>query len=231
MRLDKEFRDIELLQTALEKAKGNSVGDNIDVERVVRTMHVGNVKDLIKGIVGLVLIGSLAIGGVKIIQDTVKNNNANIEAKRIIYSLTVGEIGSIVSNHTVVNPENRKDYYYQHNEIALDLIKLSEIEPLFFDYAFGDVCNSMGTNMNNKINTGRTNIDEVIYNLRVLSDKGSYVGIEFRDINSLDDYLIKHNYVTNGLKDYNKFLKENEDMVNDVIAIYEIVKNKEGNMK
>ena len=121
MELSHYFEDIRLLQNALELAKGNSVGNNIQIERVVRTVHIGNVKEITAQIIGFVLVGALAVGGVKLIDKRLETNDPETDAKSIIYNLTTGESESIVSSHTDINPQNQS-VNYQHNKISLDLI-------------------------------------------------------------------------------------------------------------
>lgn len=96
---------------------------------------------------------------------------------------------SIVAQNTKRNAET---YYYDHEGIAKDLLKLDD---RLLDIGFISTCEDMGENLNNKVGVaGETNIDLLIENIKLYAEEGSYAEKDFKDINTLNEWLTKRGF-------------------------------------
>lgn len=130
---------------------------------------------------------------------------------------------SIVSKNKILKNMNDLDnYYYNHEGIAKDLLKLDGDA---FDYAFCSVCVDMGNNINNLVGVGgRSNIDSVIFYLSLYSsiegrEVNDYVKNAFNGIENLEDYLFKNGYVDkDGEPSVEAFKKSCDERAGEVLA-------------
>jgi len=122
---------------------------------------------------------------------------------------------SIVSQNTYTLAGNPA---YDHMKIASDIINLDD--PKLFDYALCCLYNDMGENVKNSITNfagvTKTNIDWVIWNLKMLSSSEStemkrYISSSFDGINTMEDYLIVNGYVDKNMNSSFKMFKEAMD--------------------
>lgn len=150
----------------------------------------------------LVLAGIVAAGGILI-----ASRNINIQPKGSLNDLS-REIGSIVfvegedfnprydkTNISILSQNtkrNNETYYYNHEGIAKDLLKLDD---RLLDIAFISTCEDMKENLNNKVGpSGETNIDLVIANIKLHAEEGTYAEKDFKDINTLNEWLNKRGF-------------------------------------
>jgi len=226
MKENDPFIDIEKLFEKkdthfLENARKNSIGVEL-IERITTTLNV-DIKVVKNAIVGLIATTLVIANGTKLISSqmnkTLQMFNVSQEIGSILYD--DNRSVSIVSQNTHRNGENS---YYSQDAIARDLLRLDDN---LFDYAFCAVCNDMGKNINNKVGIGgKSNIDSVIYFLKLYSsvDGGftnDYVRQCFEGVDTLDDYLLKNNYVDKaGNPSYavfKSYCDENSQVIIDLI--------------
>lgn len=181
----------------LETARNKSVGvlailRNTIVERV-------DINKLKKAIAGVVASAFILVSGVVLVNefnDPTNMNNLSREIGGLVREYKDGETKiSIVAQNTYRNEDVA---YYNQEQIAIDLLKLDKD---IFDYGFCSVCVDMGDNINNKVGVdGKSNIDSVIYYLKKYSGEdsekfNSYVSEKFKDVNTLNEFLIKNGYL------------------------------------
>jgi len=181
-------------------------------ERKVKNIYVN--KDLIKkGIATISLCALITLAGMGVIQTANSiYTEMNDPLKMTNLSKTIGTMvydeenqASIVYNNT---RRNGNYFYYKHDGIAQDLLKLDGV---LFDYAFCAACSDMNDNIDNKVGVdGLSNIDAVIHYLKAYSNsptyKNAYVADAFKNVSSLSEYLIKNNYIDeNGNASLSKF--------------------------
>jgi len=244
--LDSELQSIfdnqELKTSAqiiiLDSARKKSVGAK-PVERIVDKKEFS--MDAIRvSLVSIMVAATLLAGSVNLTDISI-----NLNSKLNMHSLSK-EIGSIVYNESdnertskisIVSQNthgNQGMYYYKQDDIAKDLITL---DSSLFDYAFCAVCNDMGNNIYNQVGIGgRSNIDAVIYYLKYYSGidgtfYNEYVSEAFRDVSSLEEYLIKNNYVDKaGNPSFEVFKQSCNLKAEDIYSILQNSNNKGVNM-
>lgn len=133
---------------------------------------------------------------------------------------------SIVSQNT---KRNANTYYYDQDGIAKDLVSLDD---RLLDITFVSVCEDMGEHLNNKVGSnGETNIDLVISGIKKYAEEGSYAEKDFKDINSLNEWLVKRGYVDKkGSPDLQSAINHyvHEQSIFDHIVSEEIQEKEEG---
>lgn len=215
--------DPDALVKMVERAQKNSVGAKKTVRNAKRFFV--EMKEIKRLLVAIVVSCALSLGSVTVVNaanfvnnlDKISTKDVTEEIVSMLYGsgeeiLHGAHYSGIVSKNTVFNRNSgSSNYFYNHEGIAKDLLKLDGDS---FDYAFYSVCDDMGKNINNLVGVGgRSNIDSVIYYLSLYSNvEGSsfneYVQSQFSDVSSLNDYLIKNNYVDkNGVPSLEAFRK------------------------
>lgn len=128
---------------------------------------------------------SRELGSVVFVQDD--NFNPNYDATNV----------SIVAQNT---KRNAKTYYYDHEGIAKDLLGLDD---RLLDIGFVSACEDMEENLNNQVGPAReTNAELLIKNIKLYAEEGSYAEKDFKDINTLNEWLTKRGYTdSNGKPD------------------------------
>lgn len=132
----------------------------------------------------------------------------------------------IVSQNT---KRNANTYYYDQDGIAKDLVSLDD---RLLDITFVSVCEDMGEHLNNKVGqNGETNIDLVISGIKKYAEEGSYAEKDFKDINTLNEWLVKRGYVDKkGNPDLQSAINHyaHEQSIFDQIVSEEIQEKEEG---
>lgn len=229
-----DVNDNEALLKMVKRAQDNSVGAKKTVRNSKR-FYV-DIKELKKLMVVITVSCALTLGVVGVVQvsqavqdlDKVKTEDVSEEIASMLYSSSEESLhgayySSILGKNTVHNRNNDQDvYYYNHDGIAKDLLKL---EGDAFDYAFCSVCTDMGKNINNLVGVGgRSNIDSVIFYLGLYSsingkEFNNYVKNAFDGVESLNDYLVLNNYVDrNGEPSFDAFKKYCDERAGEVLA-------------
>ncbi len=163
--------------------------------------RVTNAKRFLTAIAALAMAGGITIGAVV-------NQTINDMPKGSLYDVS-REIGEIVfvkgddfvegldkTNVSILSQNTKRNvdiYYYDHEGIAKDLLKLDDE---LLDIGFCSVCENMAENKYNKVGPNKeTNVDLVIEYIKRLADEGSYAEESFGDVNSLDEWLLKKHFV------------------------------------
>lgn len=198
--------------------------------------RVTNAKKFLTAIAALAMAGGITIGAFV-------NQTINDMPKGSLNSIS-GQIGEIVfvkgddfiegldrTDVSILSQNTKRnaiDYYYNHEGIAKDLLKLDDE---LLDIGFCSVCENMAENKYNKVGPNKeTNVDLVIENIKRLSPEGSYAEESFGDVDNLDEWLLKNHFVD---KEGKPSLRDAIDFyslrVNDYIPIIEAEKQaKEG---
>ncbi len=218
----------------LKRAKEGSIGVS-RTERNTRTYNV-DVKRIKAKIIAILMSGALIVGGVTFVKAGIDrfNSPTNMSNMSREIGAIVNQVDgpdemryiSIVSQNT---HRNANGPYYSQEDIAKDLLRL---DSRIFDYAFCTVCEDMGEDINNKVGVnGLSNIDSVVYYLKELSKNGTivndYVSNEFRDVESLEKYLVKYGYVDkDGKASLDKFKKACDEKAESILEIVNESKEK-----
>lgn len=226
-----KYDELEELKN-LERARARSVRKERQERRERKTRLLEINAEKLKGkAIPALLVGVALVGSALFVKGSVDKINSPLSMH-----ILSGDIGSMVSSNddpiysgmsilsqnTIRIP---KGFYYQHEEIAKDLLK---IDDRLFDYAFCTVCDEMGANLNNEVGVGgRSNIDSVIYYLKnIASDKDSslsseYVASKLDGVTSLDDFLLKYGFVDKegkpSLKEFKATCDKNSQVIADIL--------------
>lgn len=215
----------------IEIARKESIGvEPVERKPILENIDMDKLKKCIMGIIvaGLISVSTISIGvnTINEINNPLNMSNLSREIGGIVSQVDDTHLQSIVSQNTHFNGETS---YYDQEGIAKDLLSL---DSSLFDYAFCSVCDDMGSNINNKVGlNGMSNIDTVIYYLNMYSKMdgkyfNQYVSNMFNSVSSLDDYLLKNNFVDGGgnpsIDAFKTACNSNAE------AIYDIIKS-EGN--
>ncbi len=214
----------------VDLARSNSVGASSVIRRTrTNNMEARRIK---AKILSIVLSATVIVGSVTLVKNAVDNLNSPLNMTNL--SREIGGIVNVVENDildikniSIVNQNTHRNgdtFFYNQEDIAKDLLKL---DSRLFDYAFCTVCTDMAENINNKVGIGgRSNIDSVIYYLKQYASgdgklASEYVAEEFKDINSLNEYLVKNGYVNKkGEPSLDKFIEvcnENAEIIRSVL--------------
>ncbi len=209
----------------LEKVRDFSV-NVLSVERKTkqREVNVDVLKKIISGVllVSVITVASFGLDKAIEFNSPLKMENMSKEIYAVIRQV------EDFKPHTILGQNTRRNgdvVFYDQEGIAKDLLSL---DSSLFDYALCSVCNEMGNNLNNNVGiNGLSNIDAVIYYLRFYSNMegkyfNQYVSSAFRDVDSLNGYLIKNGYVdSNGNPSMEMFKKASDS---NAQVIYDIIK-------
>lgn len=191
----------------LEVARENSINvEAVERKTVLENVNMDDLRrrlaKIVITVVGVLValnVGLNTIDGlVGDINDPLKMENMSRKIGSIVRQVDDPGMQTILSQNTYRVGDT---VMYNQEGIAKDLLTF---DSSVFDYALCSVCNDMGTNMNNNVGVqGMSNIDSVIYYLKMYSNMdgkyfNQYVSNLFRDVNSLDDYLLKNGYVDGG---------------------------------
>ena len=223
---DNKEIDLDRFKSVVDKARANSV-NNSKVERK-RVFFNIDMKDLKKVIAGVVISAFVVVSGANYVVDKYNDNMVNVSSL-IGATIYDDESVSILSHNTGRNGEV---YYYNHDAIARDLLKLdSEL----FDYAFCSLCNDMGNSIDDRVGiSGLSNVDSVIFYLRLYSKvDGIYpnedISNRLRGINTLDEFLIRNNYVDNAMNpSFASFKNSCDDNVENIQSIIQNLLDQKG---
>ena len=210
--------DEETTDKILSDAYNRSVGDFKSLRNAKR-FHI-DIKSLQSLLVNIVLSGAFSVNAIKkdasVKSDecTVSLDELSIMIGNTIYHKNI----SILEFNTVI--EGPGKYYYQHDNIARDLLTL---DSGLFEVALCLVCHDMRGTINNLvIKDDRNNIDNVIYYLKLYSTHNSsefkYVSKLLEGIDSLDQFLVKFGYTNNdGSPSLETFKKACEEKIPQVV--------------
>jgi len=187
----------------LEAAKENSINVQV-IERETRLENMDmevlrkRILKIVTTAVGVLVALNMSLNVVDSLNSLLRMENMSREIGSIVRQVEDPGKSTILSQNTY---RNANGPYYNHEGIAKDLLTL---DSSVFDYALCAVCNDMGNNINNPVGIHDiSNIDYVIFYLKMYSREdgkyfNQYVSEVFRDVNSLNDYLIKNNFVDGG---------------------------------
>lgn len=204
-----DVNDQDALVKMVERARNNSIGVKDTVRNAKRFyVDMREIKKLLSVVIVSCALTLGAVGTIQVSQviqekDTIKTEDVTQEIASLLYAngpenLHGAHYSSIVSKNTIYNNSNDRDnFYYNHEGIAKDLLKL---DGDMFDYAFCSVCTDMGKNINNLVGVGgRSNIDSVIFYLGLYSSiegrANDYIRNSFSGVDNLNDYLVLNNYL------------------------------------
>lgn len=217
-------------KTVLEKIDLKVVGDRITCVALAAavTLTIG------LGVGAIVYAGGKAVNYVSDKISSVFDDSLSMERLSVkIGAFTDSKLQEngyarpILAQNTVHIEGN--DYYYRHESIAKDLLRL---DSRLFDYAFCNICDDMGPNRGNQVGPGgMSNIESVIFYLKQYSsDKDTeskvYVSEVLDGVSSLDDYLSKFGYVDKegkpSLNEFRKVCDSNAEVIAAILQSNEL---------
>lgn len=240
-RIEFEKRSSQISNAQIMSKRQNIMNNSVKAKKEERKIDVIKIsKDkFIKVISGLLVICTISTAAITLKIDNAVDNATNYST---MYKASK-EIGALVNEGSIyyepyskVSIVSQNTYMlnghpcYDQNGIAKDLLALDDY---IFEYAFCCVCNDMGNNIYNKVGSGgRTNIDDVINCMKIYSSsnsslQNSYVAKLLENVNGLDDFLTKYQYVD---KDGNPSLEVFEKVMgsksNQILAALDVSERK-----